>query len=143
MPCIMASGSRTMAPVKVTDNGTHLERLATIEELESLQGYPPGITAGFLEPSATAAKDRTTIIGNSWNYHQISAILREMRPDDHKDWTSVHNAAQTQELDITESERKWLAMDDDDQIAEMKRLMDGYEMTTHYIKTKKSKRKKK
>ena len=134
IPCIMASGSRTKAPVKVIDMETGNERYANITELERLQGYPEGITDAWGTGLTNTPKERTVLIGNAWNYHQIAAILRGLKPEE-KHWPAIHHM-ENDGVKISEQEKELHKMSDEQQKAELKKRMEGYTLPKHYFKTK-------
>ena len=104
-PCIMAAGSNTREPVIVKDKGRRL-RLALNEDKEALQRYPVGMSCGFSKE--ISEKTRIKVIGNAWNYHQMSAIFRQLRVPELERQMSNHIGQIDDLIGISPKERKLL-----------------------------------
>ena len=126
-PCIMAAGSTTRAPVIVKDMEDRRRRMAGNDEKEALQGYPVGMSRGFREDIPESK--RTKVIGNAWNYHQMSAIFRHLEPrGDTARKYSMH-AVRAEEIEgISKSERKLLAMTHGEREEYFAERMKGFEL---------------
>jgi site-specific DNA-cytosine methylase len=128
MPSAMAIGSKTRAPVNVTDTTTGEERLATAEELERLQGYPAGMTK-----TATPI-ERSRMLGNSWNYHQMSRVFRELTRG--ADSPGIYHISELEKIKMSNEERAWHDMNTAEQFTAIKHKLEGYKIPTHYITVK-------
>ena len=126
-PCIMAAGSTTRAPVIVKDATNRRKRPALNDEKEALQGYPVGMSRGFRIDIGESK--RTKVIGNAWNYHQMSAIFRHLKPQgDKKKQYSMH-AVRAEEIEgISSAEKRLLAMSHDERAKYFEEKMEGYEL---------------
>jgi hypothetical protein len=133
MPCVMAIGSATKAPPMVVDAATGLMRYADINELERLQGYPDNITNAW--GSVNSPKERGRLIGNSWNYHQMAAIMREKKPVGKRS-VEVHAASEVDGVKMTDTEREWHTLSDEQQVQRLKKKLVGYTLPKHYVEVK-------
>ena len=126
-PCIMAAGSTTRAPVIVKDVDNRRRRTAHNDEKEALQGYPIGMSRGFRED--ISEDKRTKVIGNAWNYHQMSAIFRHLRPRSDKAGQYSMHAARAEEVDgISKLEKTLLAMTHDEREKYFTAKMGGFKL---------------
>lgn len=140
LPAVMTKPN-THHPVLVKSKTPHAEsskqRLATIKELESTQGYMRGITSGWgtLE---TGYKQQHKMLGNMWNYQQMRAILSKYR----KAHTTeahpfqCHTDSKQEETQWSPEELKWLGLTDQQMLSKMKEMLKDYTQHKHYITVK-------
>ena len=84
------------------------------------------MSCGFSEE--ISEKTSTKVIGNAWNYHQMSAIFRHLRVPELERQMSNHNAQIDDLIGISSKERKLLDMSDDEQRDHFKEKMTGYSL---------------
>ena len=126
-PCIMAAGSTTRAPVIVKDATNRRKRPALNDEKEALQGYPVGMSRGFRIDIGESK--RTKVIGNAWNYHQMSAIFRHLKPQGEKRKQYSMHAVRAEEIDgISSAEKRLLSMSHEERAKHFEDKMEGYEL---------------
>jgi site-specific DNA-cytosine methylase len=133
-PCLMAAGSATKATVRVRDAPGMRFRDANNDEKDALQGYPVGSSEGFR--GDIAEMTRTKVIGNIWNYHQMSAIFRKMRVKQNEGQVSIHMAGIEELQDLSQEERELLKMSSKDRIKLFKKRMEGYKLPELHVTLK-------
>ena len=77
VPCVMARGSNTKAPVKVTEALSESTRCASLDELEALMGHTSGMSTAFGKFDLDY-EQRASMIGNSYHYELVRAVFAEM-----------------------------------------------------------------